>query len=229
MAAIDKRNGQTVWTTEPLAEDRASHASPLLFEYAGHRIAASCSAQHGFGVDADSGKLLWTVPLKSPYKVNIATPTYHDGKIFYVTAYFFGACYHLKPNASGTFDLEKVWGTTLDTCTGAVLSIDGLIYGSGYEKHRSWLCHDWESGKLRFEFKGLATCSAIFADDRFYALVQDGRAALVKPSPDRMEIVSQFRLIPEKTTDAWAYPVVLHGRLYLRYHDTLWCYDVSAK
>jgi len=27
---------------------------------------------------------------------------------------------------------------------------------------------------------------------------------------------------------AWAYPVVANGRLYLRDHDTLWCYDVKA-
>ena len=229
MAALDKQNGETLWTTEPIDEDRASHASPILFQYAGRRIVANCSALHGFGVDADSGKLLWTVPLRSPYKVNIASPTYHNGCIFYVTAYVFGTCYRLKPEASGAIQAEKVWSTTLDTCTGAVLSADGLLYGSGYEKHKSWLCLDWESGKKQFEFKGLATCSAICADSRFYVLAQDGRAALVKPTPERLEILSQFRLVPEKTTDAWTYPVVLRGRLYLRYHDTLWCYDVAGK
>jgi hypothetical protein len=27
---------------------------------------------------------------------------------------------------------------------------------------------------------------------------------------------------------AWAYPVVVHGCLYIRDHGTLWCYDVKA-
>ena len=40
------------------------------------------------------------------------------------------------------------------------------------------------------------------------------------------EIDGQFRLLPEKVKDAWAHPVLLHGKLYLRYHDSLWCYDV---
>jgi hypothetical protein len=28
---------------------------------------------------------------------------------------------------------------------------------------------------------------------------------------------------------AWAYPVVADGRLYVRDHGMLWCYDVKAK
>ena len=27
--------------------------------------------------------------------------------------------------------------------------------------------------------------------------------------------------------DAWTHPVVLDGKLYLRYHGSLWCYDVG--
>ena len=62
---------------------------------------ANCSSAHGFGVDADSGKLLWTVPLKSPYGVNVLTPVYGAGSIFYTTPYFDGACYRLQPTADG--------------------------------------------------------------------------------------------------------------------------------
>ena len=50
MAALDKESGRTVWTTEPLHEDRASHSSPLLFRHVGRRIIANCSSAHGFGV-----------------------------------------------------------------------------------------------------------------------------------------------------------------------------------
>ena len=41
MAALDKKSGRTIWATEPLGEDRASHCSPLLFRHAGRRILAS--------------------------------------------------------------------------------------------------------------------------------------------------------------------------------------------
>jgi outer membrane protein assembly factor BamB len=228
MVALDKQSGRTRWMTEPLDGDRASHASPILFCH-GRRILASCSSSHGVGVDADTGKLLWTVPLRSPFKVNVATPVYRDGSIFYVTAYVYGACYRLRPGEDGALLPEKAWSTTLDSCTGAALLVGDKLFGSGYEKHKSWLCIDWESGKTQYESKGLSTSSAVYADGRFYCLVVDGQAALAKPTAERLKTVGQFRLVPEKTSDAWAYPVVLHGRLYLRYHDTLWCYDVQAK
>ena len=50
---------------------RPSYCSPMLFRHAGRRIMANCCSAHGFAVDADKGKLLWTVPLRSPYGVNI--------------------------------------------------------------------------------------------------------------------------------------------------------------
>ena len=68
----------------------------------------------------------------------------------------------------------------------------------------------------------------MYADGRLYCLAEDGRAALLKPASERFEIDGRFRLAPEKDHDAWAHPVLLHGRLYLRYHDTLWCYDVRS-
>ena len=54
MAALDKSNGRTVWTTDPL-DDIASYCSPILFRHMGRRVIANCSSGHGFGVDADTG------------------------------------------------------------------------------------------------------------------------------------------------------------------------------
>jgi outer membrane protein assembly factor BamB len=145
-----------------------------------------------------------------------------------VTPYIFGACYDLRSGEAGP-QPERAWSTTLDTCTGTVLLVDGLLYGSGYEKHKSWLCLDWQSGRIRYELKDLTTGAAVYADGRLYCLAEDGRVALLRPAAEQFEVAGRFRLVPEKVRDAWAHPVLLHGRLYLRYHDTLWCYDVGIK
>ena len=124
--------------------------------------------------------------------------------------------------------VEKAWHTSLDSCTGALVLVDGVLFGSGYQKHKSWLAIDWNSGQTRYEYKGLTTGAAVYADGRLYCLAEDGRAALLRPTPDRFDVAGQFRLVPKRVNDAWAHPVLLHGRLYLRYHDALWCYDVRA-
>ncbi len=87
MAALDKRTGKTIWTTPALGEDLTSYSSPILFQHQGRRLIANCSSHHGFGVDADSGQMLWTVPLTNPHKVNTATPIYGSGAVYYVTPY----------------------------------------------------------------------------------------------------------------------------------------------
>ena len=227
MAALDKQTGQTVWTAEPIPGDRASHSSPLLFRHAGRRIIANCSSAHGFAVDADSGKLLWKVPLESPYGVNVAEPVYGEGRIFCTTPYIYGTCYRLQREDSA-FRPEKTWNTTLDTCTGSVLLVDGLLYGSGYKEHKSWLSIDWKSGETRYEYKGLTTGAAVYAEGRLYCLAEDGRVGLLRPGNGGFTSDGEFQLVTARVHDAWAHPVLLRGRLYLRYHDQLWCYDVRS-
>ena len=69
--------------------------------------------------------------------------------------------------------------------------------------------------------------SKVRADEQLYCLSEEGTMSLVKPASDRFELTGRFRLADAKPRDAWAHPVVTGGRLYLRYHDALWCYDVE--
>jgi len=226
MAALDKRTGETLWTTEPLENDLASHSSPILFQWAERRIIANCSSAHGFGVDADTGRLLWTVPLKNPHGVNVSTPIYGSGHIFFMTPYSeHGRLYRLVSSAQG-IAAEHVWTSPLDAVTGCGVLVGSTLFASGYREAKWWLGIDWRTGRTTCELKDLTTGAAIWADERLYVLDERGTVALLKHGPDRLEVVSQFRLTTDDVRDAWTHPVLLDGRLYLRYHDTLWCYDV---
>lgn len=55
MAALDKATGETVWASEP--GGAPTYTSPILFRQGGRRLVANCSAEHGFGLDADTGNL----------------------------------------------------------------------------------------------------------------------------------------------------------------------------
>ncbi len=228
MAALDKRTGRTVWATEPIPGDRTSHCSPILFRHAGRRLIASCSDSHGFGVDADSGKLLWTVPLKNRYGTNVATPVYGAGSVYYVTPYAeLGRLYRLVPQGDG-IAAEHAWTCPLDTVTGSGVLLDGVLYAAGYRKPKHWFGIDWRSGETRCELEDFTTGAALYADGRLYILDEQGHVGLVEPSGSRMTVHGRFKLIEKRVRDAWAHPVLLDGRLYLRYHGTLWCFDVRG-
>jgi outer membrane protein assembly factor BamB len=192
-------------------------------------VIANCSSAHGFGVDADTGELLWTVPLKNRYGTNISTPVYGSGRIFYVTPYAeHGRVYRLRADPQ-SIAAEHVWTSPLDTVTGGAVLVDGILFAAGYKKSKWWFGVDWQTGRTKYELKDLTTGAAIYADGRLYCLDERGTAALLKPGTDGLEIAGRFRLSADRVRDAWAHPVLNDGRLYLRYHDTLWCYDVKER
>ena len=229
MAALDKWDGHTLWTTGPLGDDRASHSSPLMFQYGGRRVIANCSSAHGFGVDADSGELLWTVPLKNQFGVNTASPVFGNGCVFFVTPYGEeGRLYRLN-SGGGSMLPEHVWSSRLDTVTGCCLLLDNTLLAAGYKREKWWLGMDWGTGETKYELKDFSTGAAVYADNRLYCFDERGKVGLLKVGSDGLQVTGQFQLLDERVRDAWAHPVVHDGRLYLRYHDKLSCYDIRAR
>ena len=227
MAALDKTSGETIWATPALPDERTSHSSPVLFEYAGRRILASCSAAHGFAADAETGALLWTVPLKNPHGVNVSTPIYAEGRIYFVTPYSEdGRLYQLRQDGAA-LGVTEAWRCPLDTVTGGGVLVDGTLYSAGYRRDKWWRGVDWRTGATTSELKELTTGAATYADGQLYCLDEKGRAGLIGLGSGGMRLAGSFPLVTDRVNDAWAHPVVLDGRLYLRYHDALYCYDVA--
>jgi len=247
MAALDARTGEAVWTTEPLRmealpgpahervmgkpgeTDPAGYASPILLQFADRRLILSCSLRHSFGVDADTGALLWTRPFVTRYHVIAATPVLvGDGVFITAPDSDGGKFYHLRRRESSVHP-ETVWTSPLDTCHGGLVVAGDALFGSWYRRHRGWACVDARSGVILYETSELAMGSVTHADGRLYCLSQEGEMALIRPTPDRFEFTGRFRLVSDHDKDVWAHPVILDGRLYLRYHDRLFCYDIRAR
>lgn len=227
LAALDKRTGRTLWTTDPLGEERTSYSSPILFRHAGRRVIANCSAGHGFGVDADEGRLLWNVALRNRFETNVSTPVYGDGQIFYVTPYAEeGRAYRLDADGD-RFAAVQAWHAPLDTVTGGGVLVGNTLFAANYRRDKIWFAVDWATGRPRHELDEFTTGAAVYADGRLYILDERGAAGLVQPGAEGLRVVGKFPLVTDRVRDAWAHPVLLDGRLYLRYHDTLWCFDVK--
>jgi outer membrane protein assembly factor BamB len=229
MAALDCAEGRTLWTTQGLPEEQATYSSPILFQHAGRRLIANCSSSHGCVVDAKSGDLLCKVPLKNDFGVNASTPIYGQARIYFVTPYGEqGRAYRLSATDKGV-ETRLAWHSSLDTVTGAGVLIDGTLYSAGYRQSKWWFGIDWNTGVVRDQSKELTTGAAIWAENRLYCFDEQGRVGLIRTDQPRMEVVGSFPLLSGRIRDAWAHPVLQDGRLYLRYHDTLYCFDVTRQ
>jgi len=233
MAALNKKTGKTVWTTPAIPGDKAAYASPILFRMANRRVISSNSSRNGFGVDAETGKLLWNVAVVNPHGATCCSPVYANGAVFYaVPDGPAGVQFALKTNAESIVP-ELAWKTPVDTLTGGGIFKDGILYANGCKKSTSLHALDWRTGESRYEIKiskpanGHATSALVWADGRIYCLFENGIVSMLKPDATAFDAAGQFQLVDAVKSDAWAHPVILDGRMYLRYHDTLWCYDIK--
>lgn len=244
MAALDAETGRTIWSTPPLMlgesshpriqtlakpagePDRASYASPLPIEFNGQTILVTCSLRHFVGVNAENGELLWARPMPTRFEVIAATPVLMANAIFVTAPDAGGGFLYDLVAAEGGADVRLRYRTALDTCHGGVIGIGDSLFGTRYRSKKGWVCLDAATGEERYDLPEVAMGSMLHADGRLYALSQEGLAMLLEPQHDRFVVQGQFQLVTGHDRDVWTHPVIHQGRLYLRYHNRLFCFNV---
>ncbi len=231
MAALDKATGETRWTCPGIGDDHA-YASAGLVEHGGLRQIVTMTVNWAVGVATDTGRLLWKFPHEAPYGVNCDTPLYRDGFLYLFTTWGRGAT-KLRLVVDGeNCSVEQVWHTgEFDNQHGGVMPVDGYLYGhaDGNHKRRHFACISAETGATQWtsdELSGQESTALTYADGMLYVLTDRREVALVRPDPERLDIVSRFQLPEGGTGPSWAYPVVCGGRLYLRHGEFLYAYDI---
>jgi outer membrane protein assembly factor BamB len=238
LVALDKRSGEVLWQSKPLLDsgkadsaESAGYAPPILVRFGGRRLVIGCSARHLFCADADTGELQWTRPRPTSYSVLAMAPVLVGDAVF-MTAPFGppGALHRLvaPSRPGGKIGVEDVWTTELDTAQSGVIHVGGRLFGAHYPRRGGWVALDAATGAVIFKAEDMVKGAPLFADNRLYALSEDGWMQLLNPTDTEFEVKGRFRLITSRDRDAWAHPVILDGRLYLRYHDTVYCYDVRG-
>jgi outer membrane protein assembly factor BamB len=231
MVALDKRSGRVVWKSPSAAGDLPGYASPSLGESQGLRMVFTLTSKAAIGVNADTGDLLWRLEHETPFGEMINMPIYRDGHVL-VSTRTTGSVL-LKLHVEGKrASAQPVWRSRdLDNQHHGVILLDGYLYGASHvNQNGRWICLDWRTGATQYMEQGVGKGSLTFADGMLYTLNEnDGRMGLVKATPARHEVVSQFRIPKGGEGPTWAHPVVCGGRLYVRHSDLLYAYQVRAE
>ena len=175
-------------------------------------------------VDADNGKLLWLNDWSAGNTANCPTPAYADGYVFWANGYGKGGiCLKLRKEGDKVV-ADKAWTTRDMVCHhGGYVIQDGYIYGNN---GNGWACLELKTGKKKWSEKAVGKGSLCFADGMLYLFSEDGgKAALATCSPEGLQIKGNVKVAGNGPS--WAHPVVVGGRLYLRYDTHLYCFDVK--
>ena len=224
IAALNKDTGAKVWTSTGL-DDPAAYSSCIAVEFEKLPMIVQMTAKGLVAVDARTGQFLWRNDRPANKTANCPTPAYSDGYVFEATGYGTGgACVKLSVEG-GKLQAKQAWETKDMVCHhGGYVIRDGYIYGN---HEASWACLELATGKKMWSDGGVGKGSLCYADGMLYTFGESGgKVGLVKAQPDKFEQVGAFSVAGKGTS--WAHPVVTGGRLYLRYDDNLYCYDVKG-
>lgn len=223
VVALNRHTGDLVWKSRGKGQ-LSAYCTPLLFEHNGRKILATHSSSQFFGLDAKTGKLLWSQHQPNEWSVHANTPIYHEGSLFYFSGYGQGGSL-LKLSDDGS-SVKKVWSNNqFDSRMGGAVLVDGYLYGSG-DRSRLWRCLDWETGKEQYSSDLIAKGNVIYADGMLYCYSERGELALVEATPEEFRVVSQSR-VAFGSEQHWAHTMIHMGVLYVRHGKALIAYKVK--
>lgn len=225
IVALNKKTGETVWISSGFSAG-PEYGSCILVEFEGKPLVVTGTKAGLVCVDATNGKLQWLNPWSENNTANCPTPDYADGYVFWSNGYGKGGvCVKLKRDGD-KIGADEVWTTKDFVCHhGGYVILDGYIYGN---HSNGWTCMELKTGKVVWNERAVGKGSLCYADGMLYLFSENkGAGALATCSPKGLEVKGNVKVDGEGPS--WAHPVVIGGRLYLRYGTNLYCFDVAAK
>ena len=237
LLALEKATGKKVWQSAELT-DSAGYASIVPADIGGVRQYITQTQSAAVGVRAKDGKLLWRQHSLKRAVAVIPTPVVFDGHAFFTAGYGAGCELFKLSSKDGLTTAEKVYSPNkvLANQHGGMVRIGDYVYGHT-DNGNKWVCIEYKTDAADpvWDSKELDKGSLIAADGHLYCFGQSkGTCVLVEASPEKWKEKGRFDL-PEKSKSPrrsgaiWAHPVIANGKLYLRDHELLFCYDVAAK
>ena len=241
LAALDKKTGDVIWKTAASAgslgrrgEDGAGYASIVISNAGGVKQYVTLVGRGVVGVDAATGKLLWSYNGVANGTANIPTPLVAGDYVFCSSGYDTGsALLKLNRSRSGV-DLQEVYflaANKMQNHHGGMIEKDGFVYcGTGHNNGFP-LCIDSRTGQDAWRAgrgAGSGSAAIAYADGHLYFRYQDGTMALIEANPKAYKLKSSFK-IASNNGESWPHPVIAGGKLYLRDQDELLCYDIKKK
>ena len=224
IVALDKTTGETVWKSTGFdAGPEYGSCIPVTFE--DQTMIVTGTNRGIFAVDAQSGKLLWSNDWSAGNTANCPTPAYADGHVFWSNGYGKGGiCLKLAKDGDKVV-ADVAWKTKDLVCHhGGYVIHEGHIYGN---HDGGWACLDLKSGRKKWHEKAVGKGSLCFADNMLYLFSENGgQAGLATCSPEGLKLKGKVKV--KGNGPSWAHPVVVGGRLYLRYDTHLYCFDVKS-
>lgn len=219
---LDKKTGEVVWR---VLEDGggmygSAFSSPFPVTLNGVPQILVQTRQKLAGVDAESGKVLWSQPVKADQGMNILTPTVIGNRVF--TSSYGGGSFLFEINLGNSSEaaiVKEVWKTKSQAYMSSPIVIDGHIYL--HLRNQRFTCLDIETGKEQWTTTPYGKYwSMIASGSKILALDERGDLLLINATPDKFDLLDSRKI----AENSWAHVAVLGDEVFVRELKTMTVY-----
>ncbi len=226
VVALNKADGSLIWKS-PLPEaDNASFSSPIAATIDGTKQYVLFLSKGLVGVNAQTGEQLWRYSNTSDKDANIQTPV-NDANFVYSAAGRVGG--GLVRVTAGKPEPEEIYfAKTLPSGMGGNILVDGKLFGCAGSTQ---ICVDFKSGESLWQDRSIGSGSLCYADGKIFIHGDNNEVAMIEATGEAYKELGRFMLpnAPDHgNAKAWAYPIIVDGKLIIRDAGTVWCFDIRG-
>ena len=230
VVALNKLTGELIWKSKGAGKP-SSYGSPKIIELNNKKFLVVSTSAYIISINVENGELAWKHQIYNDGGSHSNTPIIRNDSIFLLPGYR-DTTVMLKIAPDG-LSVEKLWETELlDIGQGDAILIGDNLYCGSNQKGILYAI-DWKTGKEIYSEENTSKSrmkgySIVSAEGLLYCYEFSGGFDLKKPTETGFKTVGSMQM-KDDGYNHWAHPVIKDGRLYIRYKETLWVYNIKKK
>jgi len=235
MVALNKKTGAVIWKSAVPDGDPAGYASAIVVNAGDRKQYVQFLSKGLVGVDAKTGQFLWRYGEVAKGPAQYFTPVARDEYVYGGALGIGGGLVRLKSDGAKVTAEQVYFARGLPNGLGGAIVLGDHLYGTEIAGGEL-VAIEFLTGKIKWKSESIGRVSAAYADGLFYLHGLNGDVALAEVSPQAYKEKGRFtppeqpkhKQVEQFPEQAFAYPVIANGVLYIRDLGTLWAYDIKV-
>lgn len=223
LTAMDAATGTVRWTW---TGDGPGYSSPILATFAGTRQVIVQSQNRLIGVAVSDGRLLWDVPLKTPYEQNSVTPLVAGDLVISAGLDTPTTAFRITASRTTGWSATPAWRNEQLTMYMSTPAPSGpTLFGLSNRNRGMFFALDATTGKTLWTTKGREAENASIVRAGNYLLLATTNSELIVARADAARYAEVRRYVVADSA-TWAHPAFAGRTLLVKDVDTLvaWTY-----
>lgn len=234
LVAFDKKTGRQVWKRDlPAAQSKeakqfkGSWGTPVLrIDKDGNKQLVLGLPKQLIGFDPKTGKDIWTCRGLTDL---VYTDSLISGDVVVAMSGYHGAALACRVGRGDVTESGRLWlhAKKNPQRIGSGVVVDGHVYLLN-EPGIAW-CIEVQTGKIKWKERlssKRSWCSMSYVDGRLYVPNENGETFILRPNPEKLDLIATNRLDGEVTRGS---PAFSDGQIFMRSHKHLYCIEESKK